>query len=141
MCDHAHPRALPAVPGDGSHPSWALPARVHEGLGYPASHCLTAYKVMPWPGHEQQLKTPASSTCAETVLRHGGDLLTPHPPYKGEGRAGARLTAEKPPHPNPLPPTGGEGVKRAWGKIGEMGAQACLRRDASHPSGRRERDR
>src|SRR5215469_1216025 len=89
MCDRAHPRALPAVPGDGSHPSWALSSRVHEGLGYPASHCRTAYKVMPWPGHEQQLKTPASSTCAETVLKHGGDLLTPHPPYKGEGCSSA----------------------------------------------------
>src|SRR5215470_16650653 len=97
MCDRAHPRALPAVPGDGSHPSWALSSRVHEGLGYPASHCRTAYKVMPWPGHEQQLKTPASSTCAETVLRHGGDLLTPHPPYKGEGRARAVLELPSPP--------------------------------------------
>src|SRR5215469_3404282 len=97
MCDRAHPRAIPAVPGDGSHPSWALPSRVHEGLGYPASHCRTAYKVMPWPGHEQQLKTPASSTCAETVLRHGGDLLTPHPPYKGEGRPRTVLERPSPP--------------------------------------------
>src|SRR5215469_16980929 len=117
MCDRAHPRALPAVPGDGSHPSWALSSRVHEGLGYPASHCRTAYKVMPWPGHEQQLKTPASSTCAETVLRHGGDLLTPHPPYKGEGLPRPVLEIPSPPIAArwvPLPlQSAGEGFKRA----------------------------
>ena len=89
MCDRAHPRALPAVPGDGSHPSWAFPSRVHEGSGYPASHRRTAYKVTPWPSHERPHKTPASSTCARTtkpsVPQHRGALLTPPAPYKGEG--------------------------------------------------------
>ena len=101
MCDRAHPRALPAVPGDGSHPSWAFPSRVHEGSGYPASHRRTAYKVTPWPSHERPHKTPASSTCARTtkpsVPQHRGALLTPPAPYKGEGRARAVLELPSPP--------------------------------------------
>ena len=88
MCDRAHPRALPAASGDGSHPSWALPSRVHEGSGYRAFQTRTAYKVMPWLSHVQLFKTPASSTCAVQVspstirIRKRGHL-TPGPPYKG----------------------------------------------------------
>ena len=101
MCDRAHPMALPAASGEGSHPSWALPSRVHEGLGYRAFHPRTAYKVMPWPGHVQPFKTPASSTCAvqdstsAIRIRKRGPL-TPGPPYKGEGLASTILVKPSP---------------------------------------------
>ena len=46
MCDRAHPRALPAVSGEGSHPSWAFP-RVwmrDQGAGEAARPHIRLYR-------------------------------------------------------------------------------------------------